>query len=161
VTTDGDRLVVRGPRTAEALAKEILKHKPAVMAALCLGDHTGSDNNGTFELDPAMVTACKRCGSLELWWNGHGETRCLWCNPPTAAMNLLTRANEIRSRHPIGINHRRTTTTDPQCGSCRGTEFIDTAIHGGRSIRRDCAQCGLTAGFPMWFGKIDKRLRPN
>ena len=34
VRADGDRLVVRGPRAAEALAREVLEHKAEVMAAL-------------------------------------------------------------------------------------------------------------------------------
>lgn len=33
------------------------------------------------------------------------------------------------------------------CGSC---QFIDTRIHGGRSVRRDCGRCGRTWGFPIW-----------
>lgn len=35
----------------------------------------------------------------------------------------------------------------PRCGS---TAFVDTPIHDGRSIRRDCATCGRTTGFPVW-----------
>ncbi len=34
VRRDGDRLVVRGPRDAEALARELLSHKAAVFTAL-------------------------------------------------------------------------------------------------------------------------------
>jgi hypothetical protein len=34
VTVQGDKLVIRGPRRAEPVALRLLKHKPAVMAAL-------------------------------------------------------------------------------------------------------------------------------
>lgn len=34
VRADGDRLVVRGPRTRENLARSLLAHKPDVMAAI-------------------------------------------------------------------------------------------------------------------------------
>jgi hypothetical protein len=38
----------------------------------------------------------------------------------------------------------------PQCGSC---ETRDVAIHSGRSVRRDCAQCGRFISFPVWHGE--------
>lgn len=38
------------------------------------------------------------------------------------------------------------------CDRCRSTETIDTAIHGGRSIRRDCAVCGRFRKFTIWNG---------
>jgi hypothetical protein len=34
VTTDGDRLIIRGPRALESLARSVLAAKPAVLAAL-------------------------------------------------------------------------------------------------------------------------------
>jgi len=36
------------------------------------------------------------------------------------------------------------------CGNCGSTRFIDTPIHEGRSVRRDCGDCGRTWGFPVW-----------
>ena len=36
------------------------------------------------------------------------------------------------------------------CDKCGRTEDIDRPIHGGRSVRRDCAACGRTKGFPIW-----------
>lgn len=36
------------------------------------------------------------------------------------------------------------------CQKCGSQEFIDVTIHGGNSVRRDCAKCGRTAGFPVW-----------
>jgi hypothetical protein len=158
VTTEGDRLVVRGPKAAESLAQELIRNKPAVMAALARPNCADVEYDDTVEIDWTTLTPCKRCGSLELWWNGEGATRCLWCEPPTAAMNLLIRANEIRSRHATDTGQRRTAPTEPHCRRCFSTQFEDSKIHGGRSIRRDCAQCGLTAGFPMWWGKVDDRL---
>jgi hypothetical protein len=158
VTTEGDRLVVRGPRAAESLAQELIRNKPAVMAALSRVNGADVNYDDTVELDWTNVTPCKRCESLELWWNGNGEARCMWCEPPTAAMNLLTRANEIRSRHATNGGQRRTASAEPHCRRCFSTQFVDTKVHGGRSIRRDCAHCGLTAGFPMWWGKVDARF---
>jgi hypothetical protein len=163
VSREGDRLVVRGPKSAESLAKELLRHKPAVIAAL--GETNGPrlpwNRDGGIELDPKQLDACKRCGSTELWRNGLGNTRCLWCDPPATAMNFQVRENENRNRLGIGSRKKPSLPAITPCDRCHSTDFVDTSIHGGRSIRRDCAQCGLTIGFPMWFGKIDGRLRPN
>src|SRR5712691_6671642 len=37
VAAEGDRLTVRGPKAAEPVARRVLAHKPAVMAALAFG----------------------------------------------------------------------------------------------------------------------------
>jgi hypothetical protein len=38
------------------------------------------------------------------------------------------------------------------CERCRSTETIDQPIHGGRSVRRDCAVCGRFRKFTVWNG---------
>ncbi|HUY88705.1 MAG TPA: hypothetical protein VMV10_08220 [Pirellulales bacterium] len=35
---------------------------------------------------------------------------------------------------------------------CGATTWRDVPIHGGRSIRRDCARCGRFIDFPIWYG---------
>jgi len=35
---------------------------------------------------------------------------------------------------------------------CGSTEYVDHPIHGGQSLRRDCARCGRFIGFPLWYG---------
>lgn len=40
----------------------------------------------------------------------------------------------------------------PRCDRCGSAEFIEVAIHGGASVRRDCARCRRTWGFPVWYG---------
>ena len=44
----------------------------------------------------------------------------------------------------------------PQCGRCHSTEYRDTPIHDGQSVRRDCAECGRTDSFPVWNGEATK-----
>lgn len=39
------------------------------------------------------------------------------------------------------------------CDRCGSTEFTDTEIHNGESLRRDCRHCRLTWGFPVWHGR--------
>ena len=47
--------------------------------------------------------------------------------------------------------------TGQQCPRCRGREFVDVSIHGGQSVRRDCARCNRFIEFPVWYGqKIQK-----
>ena len=40
-----------------------------------------------------------------------------------------------------------------KCDSCRSTDYLDVDIHSGQSVRRDCAQCNRTLGFPKWYGR--------
>lgn len=40
------------------------------------------------------------------------------------------------------------------CDVCGCLEFFDNPIHRGRSVRRDCASCRRTWGFPVWYGKV-------
>jgi len=42
-----------------------------------------------------------------------------------------------------------------RCERCGSTEFTDVPIHDGNSLRRDCAVCGRTAGFPKWQPQAD------
>jgi hypothetical protein len=111
------------------------------------------------EIDLATVTPCPRCNSLEKWWPSVGAPRCHNCVPPTAAARLLDQIDGIRSRQGIKAALSRRESDRPHCRRCFSTQFVDTKVHGGRSIRRDCAQCGLTAGFPMWWGRVDDRFR--
>ncbi len=39
-----------------------------------------------------------------------------------------------------------------RCEHCDSPEFTDMPIHGGQSLRRDCAKCGRYHGFPKWYG---------
>lgn len=37
-----------------------------------------------------------------------------------------------------------------QCGS---TTWLEVPIHGGQSMRRDCARCRRFIDFPVWYGR--------
>src|SRR5262245_39635927 len=39
------------------------------------------------------------------------------------------------------------------CDRCGSDQFVETPIHNGQSTRCDCARCGLTMGFPVWYGR--------
>jgi hypothetical protein len=36
------------------------------------------------------------------------------------------------------------------CDRCGSDEYVDTPIHNGRSLRRDCSQCGRFLSWPKW-----------
>lgn len=44
-------------------------------------------------------------------------------------------------------------STGPRCDRCGSIEFVEVPIHEGDSVRRDCARCRRTWGFPVWYGR--------
>ncbi len=44
---------------------------------------------------------CPACGSMELWENPLGDWRCMACDPPTKAIQLLKKTQRIRRRHGL------------------------------------------------------------
>ncbi len=108
VQIDGDRLVIRGPRSADAIARALLKHKMEVMAILRFGSWVPRPDTRSRlgwqspdalvpwpawedlpeppESVPADATAraCWWCGQRE-WWRSKAwpdVVRCGWCSPP-------------------------------------------------------------------------------
>jgi len=51
-----------------------------------------------------------------------------------------------------GNTHRRGNIDALKC-RCGSTQWRDIPIHGGRSIRRDCAACKRFLEFAVWYGK--------
>ena len=51
--------------------------------------------------------------------------------------------------------------TGPRCDKCGCRDFIDTPIHGGQSVRRDCRHCHRTMGFPLWHGRLATITKPG
>jgi len=51
------------------------------------------------------------------------------------------------------------TKTGELCRICKSARFRDVPIHGGQSIRRDCALCGKFHGFPVWYGENRDGIR--
>ncbi len=59
-------------------------------------------------IDAADLSACLKCGSLELWQSEVGTWRCSKCDPPARADGLRKLADKIRRKHP----RVKTTTAD-------------------------------------------------
>lgn len=110
VTAVGDKLVIRGPKQADAVARRLLTSKSDVMAALLrakpamrsglLGEivEHSKDFVPAWEDCPEVLDPCPKCASLARWWNLLGDSRCLNCEPPNAAWKLLTRVMAIREQ---------------------------------------------------------------
>jgi hypothetical protein len=74
VAADGDKLVIRGPRCAEPVARLLIEHKPEVMAALAPSE---ADCLGASEL------ACAAAGDRHVEGADHSASVTnarRWCN---------------------------------------------------------------------------------
>ena len=66
VHLDGDRLVIRGPKTAEPIARQLLRTKTVVLEAI-----QGRPDQGP----------CGWCRRRQRWISTHGVVVCGWCHP--------------------------------------------------------------------------------
>jgi len=87
VTMNGDKLVIRGPKAAEAVALRLLKNKPVVMAALRRGgDHA--------DHDPGPTPTCPwrwqgKTPHRRFWLSVFGVVVCGHCSPPASPSHVL------------------------------------------------------------------------
>lgn len=54
-------------------------------------------------------------------------------------------------------------TPRDECERCGGRQMVDVKIHGGASLRRDCAICGRFNGWARWgpdAAALDAQPRP-
>ena len=133
----GDRLRY-SPKAAmtSELAQRVKAHKPALLAILTADDvpaavlwHAALDLlEGDSEFPPELLAGCRRASVR--WESERPAGDCV--NEPAEG--------EIDP-------------DAPQCDKCGSTEFRDTLVHDGQSIRRDCAWCGRFIAFPKWHEK--------
>ena len=64
VNVNGDRLVIRGPRSADATARALLEHKPEVMAALA---GPADAPRPPLDAEGLPVAPCRACGGRSFW----------------------------------------------------------------------------------------------
>jgi hypothetical protein len=86
VLAEGDKLVIRGPRRAEPVARLLIEHKPAVMAALAPpfpkeGDGSVCCECGELIAEPIVTwwggLACHRACGEAAWRRAVAVGRCL------------------------------------------------------------------------------------
>lgn len=114
----------------------------------------------TNTIDPVI---CDGCGSLDRWQDLVGGWHCTRCDPPLRAQMLRLQAARLRR-----LTHERVLTPIPEqdlprplvgtghleepCPYCGGGLYCDALIHRGRSVRRDCRDCGRFLVFVRWNG---------
>ena len=105
----------------------------------------------------AACPSCRMAGALDLSEGTDGlpviRSRCR-CFDPLAIFDDLVRVplSEFRQpKTPPPPRKPKPRKPDAVC-PCGSTQWRDVPIHGGRSIRRDCARCGRFLSFPLWYG---------
>jgi len=107
VHADGARLVIRGPKSADAVARRLLAHKAVVLPALTGGNGNTTPpnpekNGGSVDVDGPCPwdeatdpgPPCRVCGSVEHWQDAMGGGHCQRCEVETLdkALKLTERA---------------------------------------------------------------------
>ena len=137
VQARGDRLVVRGPQSADDCARRLLEHKTEVLAALA------------GEADPFVD-----------WRSRVVNGRTVWESPRAIAEGWDGWLDF--DNLPGGARNHKVLPSDAVC-RCGSTAWRDVPIHDGQSIRRDCAKCGRFIRFTVWYGQscgVDSRQNP-
>jgi hypothetical protein len=87
VTTDGERLIVRGPKQAEPVARQLLAHKAEVMAVLQEAPVDACATPAPLGKVGRHGAPCPQCGDTWQWPTTAGAWVCSWCfvgDPQTA-----------------------------------------------------------------------------
>jgi hypothetical protein len=137
VTVDGDRLVIRGPKSADAVARRLLAHKAVILAALAAGNGGGAPaipevvnvvEMPDFDSLPLPGDPCLRCGSLEKWWDILGGEHCQQCQRATLdkALQLADLAARLRQK---AQPRKPAPRIAPGCVAAGSVDILDTDNH--------------------------------
>ena len=78
VKVDGDKLIVRGPKSQEELAKALLARKAEIIEALSREHQTPTAPSAT---DAVPGRPCPCCGGVRYWQRRDGGWACATCHP--------------------------------------------------------------------------------
>ena len=149
VNVVGNKLVIRGPRSAGSVAERLLAHKPAVIQAL-QGNLVGPTLEHPSEADSSNFVERRGDRGFPLSTNARMIQR-----GPSALQDLESKTCRVvtdSARMQMGQHRPRGKAPDVHCRRCGSGVFIDVPIHDGESTRRDCGECGFILGFPVWYG---------
>jgi hypothetical protein len=105
--------------------------------------------------------SCRMAGALDLSEGTDGlpviRSRCN-CLDPLVGLDGLEAVPLSEFRRPKASPPQRPPKPKRPDAVCRcgSTRWRDVPIHGGRSIRRDCARCGRFLSFPLWYGQREE-----
>ncbi len=135
VLADGDRLVIRGPRSADAVARRLLEHKAEVMRALAVPVAAEvlavavpvvyQDDSRDCDEILDVLPPCPTCGSLDLWQTIVGNWRCQHCDAAALekSRSLAERAARLRERYL-----RQRLADEKQFGRCSEPAATSTGV---------------------------------
>src|SRR5690606_36877874 len=98
--------------------------------------------DGQLKVTPAKLVGP---GTIEVLKRYKAELLAAISGPSTASTS--TDSHESRETSESVDAHK------PVCRRCGSDQYLDIPIHGGRSLRRDCAKCRRFQCFPLWYGK--------
>jgi hypothetical protein len=176
VEADGNRLVLRGPKSAEELAQRLLRNKAEVMAALdnapaVDGPESPAASETDFSAADGTLAAsrfanwarppCPTCGGV-LWWEDlEGGRHCLNCERAKfeQSRELARLAHRLRAASGLPLRGAEVEAKPPtpgelRCDRCKSTQLVEATTHGGRTVRLDCARCGRFVAWKTWYGKL-------
>ena len=146
VVAAGDKLVIRGPKRAEPVARLLIDHKPEVMAALVPAELPAPET-GECNRDPA-------------WWRRHYLVRAI--NWELSGARPASRARGIAWGELLNEWHRRhgSRVQQWQCAGCDapigGLESL--TLSEGSRVHLDRLDCLLSFG-ERWRGEATAGLR--
>jgi hypothetical protein len=128
IMAEGNRLVIRGPKSADAVAQRLLAHKAEILTALVAGHGDATPTNpqrtgGCVDSDPCPRNesvepgpGCPVCDSLETWQDAVGRQRCGICERRILdkGLELAERAIRLRKQsQPRKLAHQDSASCDP------------------------------------------------
>jgi hypothetical protein len=145
VAAEGDKLVIRGPKRAEPVARLLIKHKPEVMAALVPAETASAA--AEHRPDPA-------------WWRRHYLVRTI--NWELSGARPESRARGIAWDELLNEWHRRHAAQAPQwqCAGCRQPigGLASLTLGDGNRVHLDRLDCLLRFG-ERWRSKATAALQ--
>jgi len=125
VHAEGDRLIIRGPRQAEPVARRLMESKAAVLAALAERGGTapviipfeGARRAGLRQTPRTIRWACLNpfCRHKARWWlSAHCVVQCQGCSPPSSLRLIVAAGDESNSPEMDPLASIRQALTAPR-----------------------------------------------
>lgn len=102
---------------------------------------------------------CPQCGGLMFWWNPWGERRCLACDPPTRAIEVLEQAQRIRRRKRAPKAARPGGGSSGCWSGCEGRTPSTCRLTGGDRRGGNADRFETTDGNGLTKNQVRDRIR--
>jgi hypothetical protein len=117
-------------------------------------DADGTDASGNPTIDPDTLPPCPGCGPmLDAWRDWLGRWHCARCGRGRGLPPRSPRPRPGGAASNLNAPTASGRSASAPCCRCGSSRFVDVPVHGGASLRRDCAECGRFISFPVWHGR--------